>query len=345
MLWFYKLLHSVVAIGVVLLPVPAVGAHLLDAVLSHPAQLVLGLGGVGVALRDITGAARVDDVGDLLAAGLGEGMDDIQHAVTLAGAQIADEEAAAGLQLADGAHMAPGQIHNMDVVTHTGAVRGGVVVAKDVHLFQLAHSHLGNVGHQVIGDAVGVLADQAALVGADGVEVAQQRHIQAGVSLADVLQDALGEGLGGAVGVGGSTHREVLGDGHTGGVAVDGGGGAEHEVMAIMMAHHVQNDQRAVEVIVVVLDGLGHALAHSLVGCKLDDGGDVRALGEDLLHVLAAGHVCLVEAEILAGDLLDPVQNHRRSVIIVICHHDIVASVQQFDAGVAADVAGTAGNR
>ena len=83
-------------------------------------------------------------------------MDDVQHAVTLAGAQIADEEAAAGLQLADGAHMAPGQIHNMDVVTHTGAVRGGVVVAKDVHLFQLAHSHLGNVGHQVVGDAVGV---------------------------------------------------------------------------------------------------------------------------------------------------------------------------------------------
>ena len=45
------------------------------------------------------------------------------------------------------------------------------------------------------------------------------------------------------------------------------------------------------------------------------------------------------------GDLLDPVQNHRRSVIIIICHHDIVASVQQFDAGVAADVAGTAGNQ
>ena len=241
--------------------------------------------------------------------------------------------------------MAAGQVHNVDVVTHTGAVRGGVVVAKDVHLFQLAHSHLGNVGHQVIGDAVGVLADQAALVGTDGVEIAQQGHVQLRVCMADILQDALGKGLGGAVGVGGSTHGEVLGDGHTGGVAVDGSGGAEHEVVAAVAAHHVQNDQRAVEVIVVVLDGLRNAFAHSLVGCKLDDSGNVRALGEDLLHVLVAGHVCLVEAEILAGDLLDPVQNHRRSVIIVICHHDIVASVQQLDAGVAADVAGTAGNQ
>ena len=174
---------------------------------------------------------------------------------------------------------------------------------------------------------------------------AQQRHIQAGVCLADVLQNALGKGLGGTIGVGGSAHGEVLGDGHTGWVAVDGSGGAEHEVVAVMMAHHVQNDQRAVEVIIVVLDGLGHALAHSLVGCKLDDGGDVRALGEDLLHILMAGHVCIVEAEVLAGDLLDPIQNHGRSVIIVICHYDIVASVQQFDAGVAADITGAAGNQ
>ena len=101
-----------VAVGVVLLPVPAVGTHLLDAVLSHPAQFILGLGGVGIALGDIAGAAGIDHIGELLAAGLLKGMDDIQHAVTLAGAQIADEEAAAGLQLADGAHMAPGQIHN-----------------------------------------------------------------------------------------------------------------------------------------------------------------------------------------------------------------------------------------
>ena len=59
---------------------------------DSPAQLVLGLGGVGVALRDITGAARVDDVGNLFAAGLAEGVDDVQHAVTVAGAQVADEQ-------------------------------------------------------------------------------------------------------------------------------------------------------------------------------------------------------------------------------------------------------------
>ena len=47
------------------------------------------------------------------------------------------------------------------------------------------------------------------------------------------------------VGVGGGTHGEVLGDRHTGGVTVDGGGGAEHKVVTVVLAHHIQDDQRA----------------------------------------------------------------------------------------------------
>ena len=57
--------------------------------------------------------------------------------------------------------MAAGQVDNMDVVAHAGAVGGRVVIAKDVDLLQLADSDLGDVGHEVVGDAVGVLADQA----------------------------------------------------------------------------------------------------------------------------------------------------------------------------------------
>ena len=121
-----------VAVGVVLLPIPAVGTHLLDAVLSHPAQLILGLGGVGIALGDIAGTAGIDHIGELLAAGLLKGMDDIQHAVAVAGAQVADEQAAVGLQLLDGADMAAGQVHDMDVVADAGAVGSGVVIAEDV---------------------------------------------------------------------------------------------------------------------------------------------------------------------------------------------------------------------
>ena len=53
------------------------------------------------------------------------------------------------------------QVAHVDVVAHTGAVGGGVVVAKDLNGLELAHGDLGDIGNQVVGDALGVLADQA----------------------------------------------------------------------------------------------------------------------------------------------------------------------------------------
>ena len=261
------------------LPVPAVGAHLLNAVLGLPAQLALGLAGVAPALGNVAGAARVDDVGNLFAAGLAEGVDDIQHAVAVAGAQIADEQAGLLLQLLDGRHVAAGQIHNVYVVALAGAVGGRVVIAKDVNLLQLAHGNLGNIGHKVVGDAVGVLDNQDGRMGTNRVEVTQQRHIQLRVSLAAVGQDARGKDLGGAVGVGGAAHGEILADGHAGGVAVDRGGGGEDDVVAVVAAHDIQDVQRAGQVVGVVLDGLGNALADGLVGGELDDSVNVLVLG------------------------------------------------------------------
>ena len=207
-------------------------------------------------------------------------------------------------------------------------------------LLQLADSDLGDVGHKVVGDAVGILADQAGRMGADGVEVAQQRNIQLGVSLATVGQDALGKHLGGAVGVRGAAHGEILADGHAGGVTVDGGRGGEDDVVAVVTAHDIQNVQRAGQIVGVVLDGLGNALTHSLVGGELDHAVDVLVLGEDLLNGGFVGHVSLDKAEVLACDLLDAGQSLGAGVVVVIGHDNVVPSGQKFHTGVAADVTG-----
>lgn len=44
---------------------------------------------------------------------------------------------------------------NVDLVSHAGDVWGVVVVAEDAKLLALADSRLGDVGHAVVGDAVG----------------------------------------------------------------------------------------------------------------------------------------------------------------------------------------------
>ena len=57
--------------------------------------------------------------------------------------------------------MAFSQITDMDVIAHPCAIRCVVIVAKHIQVRPLACGHLGHVGHQVIGNAARVFADEA----------------------------------------------------------------------------------------------------------------------------------------------------------------------------------------
>ncbi len=57
-------------------------------------------------------------------------------------------------------YMCTGQIDDVDEVPQAGAVRGRVVVAKDVQALPAACSGLGDVRHQVVGDSARKLSDQ-----------------------------------------------------------------------------------------------------------------------------------------------------------------------------------------
>ena len=88
--------------------------------------------------------------------------------------------------LDDGAHVALGEVHDVDVVAHGRAVGRRVVAAKDAQKVALPERDLLHVRHQVVGDADGVLAQVAARVRADRVEVAQQQDAPALVRRRDV---------------------------------------------------------------------------------------------------------------------------------------------------------------
>ena len=67
--------------------------------------------------------------------------------------------------------MAVCQIHHMDIIPDSRSVRRIVVVSEYAHLFQLTHSHLSDVGRQVVGDAGRVFSDHAALMGAHRIKI------------------------------------------------------------------------------------------------------------------------------------------------------------------------------
>ena len=240
--------------------------------------------------------------------------------------------------------MALGKIHHMDVVPDAGAVGGGVVVAVDAEILPAAHSHLGDEGHQVVRNAPGVFADAAALMGADGVEVAKQGHAPAAVRGAHTGQDLFGHVLGPAVGVGAAAGAAVLPQGHLIVPGVDRGGGGEDDVFHPGFLHGLGQHQGGVEVVVIIPPGLGHALAHGLETREVDDGCDF-VLGKDFVHEGLVPDIAPVERYLPAGKLLHPLQALGIGVAQVIHHHNAIAGVQKLHTGMRPDISGSAGDQ
>ena len=271
-------------------------------------------------------------------------MQHFEHAVALAGAEVAGKEAAVLGELPERGDVAAGEVDDVDVVAHAGAVVGGIVVAVDVQLLKLADGHLGYVGHQVVGDAARILADESALVRADGVEVAQQRDVHRRVGGAVVHEYALLKELCGAVGVCGAAGGEVLAYRHALGVAVDRGGGGEDKVLHVVAAHGLEHLEGAGEVVVVVLQRLGDALAHCLEPGKVDDGVNISKALEQLLHLVGVSQLGLDEGDALADNVLHAVDGFLAGIAEVVGDNDVIARLDELNAGMAADVPGAAGN-
>ena len=239
------------------------------------------------------------------------------------------------------------QVAHVDVVAHAGAVGGGVVVAKDLNGLELTDGDLGDVGHQVVGDALGVLADQARRMGTDGIEVTEQHDVPLGVGGVDVHEDLLNHPLGPTIGVGRGLLGVLFGDRRIVRIAVDGRRAREDDGLTTVVAHDIDEHQGVLDIVVVVLDGLAHRLANGLKAGEVDDAVDLVGI-EDLVHRIAVEHVGLVEGEVLGGlvahDGLDAVDGNGAGVGEVIDDDDLVAALEQLNDGVRADKAGAAGN-
>ena len=159
-----------------------------------------GLAYIGVAFGDVAGPAGGELVRDLDAVRLFKSLDQMQHAGAPAGAKVVYVHPRS--KFFQRPQVAFGEVADMDVVAHAGAVGSGIVVPKNAQLLQPAAGHLGNVGHEVVGNARGRLSDEAAFMGPYGVEIAQQGHLPARLGPGDIAENLLADNLCPAIGVG-----------------------------------------------------------------------------------------------------------------------------------------------
>ena len=164
-------------------------------------------------------------------------------------AQIKDVVLPALHQVVQRQNVRLGQVVDMDVVAHTGAVLGGIVVAEDADRLPLLQRHLQDNRNQV-GLGVVRLTDLAGGVRAAGVKVAQ-RHIAQAVCEGNPLHHLLHRELGLAVAVGG-VGLVALQNRHPFRLAVGGGSGGKDNLVHPMLHHRAQQHHRSIKVVVVI---------------------------------------------------------------------------------------------
>lgn len=118
----FCVLSVFVAVRILGLPFPGVGAHFFDAVFRFPAEFFFCFGSVGVAGGDVAGAAVSDYVRDFNAGCFFEVLYDIKNAVTFAGAQVVDVESGFVFDFLKGLYVSPGQVYYVDIVSDAGSV-------------------------------------------------------------------------------------------------------------------------------------------------------------------------------------------------------------------------------
>ena len=157
---FYILL-LLESVWIMALPTPAILAHLLNAAFSLPAEFLGGEGRIGPALCDVARTARANLVWDWTARSLLERLDDLQHAVAMACAEVVNLEAELRirLELFDRLEVANGEVNDVDVVANASTVNGGIVIAEYVEFGEAANGDLRNIRQEVVRDSGGIFAD------------------------------------------------------------------------------------------------------------------------------------------------------------------------------------------
>jgi len=128
-----------------------------------------------------------------------------------------------------------GDVQDVDVITHAGAVGGGVVGAENFEVWDDAEGSVENFGDEVGFDAMGLAAFGG---GAGGVEIAKSSVVEAGVG-AVVGEDFFEAQFGFAVGVDGILGM-IFGDGDSVGFAVGGSGRGKDKFFYTVASDGVQ---------------------------------------------------------------------------------------------------------
>ena len=136
-------------------------------------------------------------------------------------------------------------------------------------------------------------------------------------------------------------HLEILADRHTLRGAVDSRTGREDQPLDTMGCHDLIQVDRTGNVVFVIQQRLGNRFADSLVSGKMDNRINF-VFPEDGFQTFPVQQIGLIELRFCAGNGFNPVQHSFAGIIQIVHDHNFVACLNQFNACMGTDIAGSA---
>ena len=144
------------------------------------------------------------------------------------------------------------KVNHMNIVSHTSSVQSIIVITEYTQFFQLAYSHLCNIWHQIIWNAVWILADSSALMCSDWVKVAKKHYIPLRICFLNVGENLLQHGLGPTVRIGALSLRTVFCNRNLCRITINRCRRRENNVLYIMLSHHIHQSQSTSNIIFII---------------------------------------------------------------------------------------------
>ena len=162
---------------------------------------------------------------------------------------------------------------------------------------------------------------------ADGIEVTKQYHSPLRIGYKDIGQHLLQHALGLSIGVGNLTLGAFLGNRDKCRITVYGSRGTEHNILYVVLSHHVTENQSSGNIIIVILDGLAYRLTHGLVACKMNNGFNLLLI-KDGVQGVTIQNIRLIERNLLSCNLLHAFQRFFTCIIQIIYNYYFIACIQ-----------------
>mmetsp|Transcript_11229 Transcript_11229/g.21411 ORF Transcript_11229/g.21411 Transcript_11229/m.21411 type:complete len:284 (+) Transcript_11229:476-1327(+) len=253
----------------------------------------------------------------------------------------------------DGIQVSLRQIHHVNVITNASAIRCGVVVTKDTQVFSSANRDLCHIGHEIVGNTVGVFANLTRGMSTHWIEVSQDNHgpirlgTTQGFRIVKVTQNLFDHVFRTTVGIGNADpNGGIFRNGHFFGRTVDRCRGRKDNRMATKFIQKVQQDKGSRKIVLVILERNAGAFADGLQSSKVNARVELGRLFKDCPEGFFVAHVDIVKDNPFftffgtqTDDFGHTIQGNFRRVTEIIDNGDIVAILQQEHDRMAADVA------